>query len=108
MIGQRRHLLPGTHQSGVADRRVRPVRLKVKLAVRMREPVEIVRGAEIRLEVAPQIGLERFDIAVAALFERGVNQLARRHFEAGMHGVNAAAKALQYLVVGPAFAGGID
>ena len=87
---------------------MRPVGLEVELLVRMREAVEVMRGAEIRLDVAPQIRLERFDIAVAALLQRGVDQFARRHLEAGMHGVEAAAERLQHLVVGAAFAGRID
>ena len=87
---------------------MRPIRLEVKLLVGMGKAVEIMRGAEIRLEVAPQIGLEPFDVAVAALLQRRVDQFARRHLEAGMLGVEPAAEALQHLVVGAAFAGRLD
>ena len=52
--------------------------------------------------------LQAFDIAVAALLERGVDQFARRHLETGMHRLEAAAEALQHLVVGAALAGRID
>ncbi len=99
VIRQRRHLIPCPHQSGIANRRVRPIRLEVELAVGMSEAVEIVRAAKIRLDVAPQIGFQRLDVAMAALSEGGVDQLARRHFESGMHGVEAAAEALQHVVI---------
>ncbi len=56
VIGQRRHPVPCAHQSGIADRRMRPIRLEMELAVGMRETIEVMRGAEIRLDVAPQIG----------------------------------------------------
>ncbi len=107
VIGQRRHLLPRPH-TGDADGRMRPIGLEVELAVRVRKAVEVMRGAKIRLDVAPQIGLQRRDIAMAALFQRRVDQFARRHFESGMHGVEAAAKGLQYFMVGAAFAGRLD
>ena len=45
---------------------------------------------------------------MAALLERGVDQLARRHFESGVHGVEATAETLQHLMVGAALAGWID
>ena len=86
VIGQRRHLVPRPHQAGIAERHMRPVGLEVEFAVGMREAVEIMRGAEIRLQVAPQIGLELRDAAMAALLQRGVDQFARRHLEARMHG----------------------
>ena len=92
----------------IAERRVRPVGLEVELLVGVRKAVEIMRGAEIRLEVAPQIGLQRRDVAVAALLQRGVDQFARRHLESGMHGIEAAAETLQHLMVGAAFAGRVD
>src|ERR1700738_1855771 len=80
----------------------------MELAVSMRETIKVMRRAKIRLDVAPQISLQRLDVAMTALFEGGVDQLARRHFESGMHGVEAAAKAPQYLMIGTAFAGRLD
>ena len=80
----------------------------MEFLVGVRKAVEIMRGAEIRLDIAPQIRFERFDIAVAALLQRRIDQFARRHLEAGMHGIEAAAEALQHLMVGTALAGRID
>src|SRR5258708_20501987 len=85
-----------------------PIGLEVKLLVGVREAVEIMRGAKIRLDVAPQILLQAFDIAVAALLEGHVDQFARRHLEAGMYHLEASTDALQTLGVGAALAGRID
>ena len=63
---------------------MRPIGLEVEFLVGMGKAVEIMRGAEIRLQIAPEIGLERGDVAVAAELQRRVDQFARRHLEAGM------------------------
>src|SRR5882724_12454145 len=85
-----------------------PVGLEVKFAVRMRKPVEIMRGAEIRLDIAPQIGLQRLDATMSAPLQRGVDQLARRHFESGMADLEPPRKRPQHLVIGAALAGRLD
>src|SRR5258708_31309102 len=83
MIRQRRHLRPWAH-AGHAEGRMRPVRLEVELLVGMREAVEVMRGAKIRLYVAPQIRLQAFDIAAAALLEGHVGQFARTDLAAAI------------------------
>ena len=107
MVRQRRHLFPRA-LAGNTDGWMRPVGLEVELLVRMRKTVKVMRGPEIRLNIAPQVGLQRCDIAMAALLQRGVDQFARRHLEGGVHRVEAPAKSLQYFMVGAAFAWRID
>src|SRR3954467_12810295 len=87
---------------------MRPVGIEMEFAVGMGKAVEVMRGAEVGLQITPQISLELFDIAMAALLQGRVDKLARRHFEAGMHGVEALGKTLQHLMVRAALARRID
>src|SRR5438445_10639535 len=107
VVRQRRHLFPRA-LAGNTDGWMRAVGLEVELLVRMRKTVKVMRGPEIRLDIAPQVGLQRCDIAMAALLQRGVDQFARRHLEGGVHRVEAPAESLQYFMVGAAFAWRID
>src|SRR5947208_16202425 len=107
VVRQRRHLFPRA-LAGNTDGWMRPLGLEVELLVRMRKTVKVMRGPEIRLNIAPQVGLQRCDIAMAALLQRGVDQFARRHLEGGVHRVEAPAEVLQYLMAGAAFAPRID
>src|SRR3954462_1950949 len=85
-----------------------PIGLEVEFAIGMGETVKVVRGTKIGLEVTPQLRLESFNIAVAALFQGGVDQFTSRHFEPGMDGIQAASKALQPLMIGATLARRID
>src|SRR5262245_46082289 len=107
VVGEPGHVFPRSKAWG-APRRVGPVGLEVEFLVGMSEAVEIMRGAEIRLDVAPEIGLQRLDVAMAALLQGHVDQLARRHLEAWMHRAEMAGQALKHLVIAAAFAGRVD
>src|SRR4029077_15997460 len=75
VVWQGGHLRPRT-QARSTKGRVRPVGLEVKFLVCMRKTIEVMRGAKIWLDIAPQVGLERCDIAVPALLQRSVDQFA--------------------------------
>ena len=62
--GKPRHRVDVAHLQ--AERRMRPIGLEVEFPVGMGKAVEIMRGAEVRLQVAPEIGLEPRDVAMAA------------------------------------------
>src|SRR5262245_29546704 len=61
VVRQRRHLLPGA-LAGNTVGRIGPVRLEMKLLVGVSKAVEIMRGTEIRLNIAPEVGLQCRDI----------------------------------------------
>src|SRR6516225_12245887 len=105
MIGQRRHLSKLAHHE--TEGWVGPVGLEVEFPVGMGKTVEIVRGAEIRLQVAPKIGLEPRDVAMSGKLEGSVDQFARGHVKAGVAGIQPACQSLQYLMIAAAFAGRI-
>ena len=84
--------MPDVPQGGCAQSA-----LKWNFLVGVRKTVEIMRGAKIRLDVAPQILLQTFDITVAAVLQGRVDQFARRHLEAGMHGVRGGGRGLAAL-----------
>ena len=54
VVWQRGHLGPGA-KPRVAEWRIRPIGLEMEFLVGVRETIEVMRGAEIRLDVAPQI-----------------------------------------------------
>src|ERR1700754_1851809 len=62
VVRQRWHLLPGA-LAGNTVGRIGPVGLEVKLLVGVSKAVEIMRGTEIRLDIAPEVGFQSRDIA---------------------------------------------
>ena len=97
VIRQRRHPVPWPHHSGVAERNPRPIGLEVKLLVGVRKAAEVMRGAEVRLQIAPDIGLQPLYVAVATLPQCRVDQFARRHVKTGMREQRAQTLSLVWL-----------
>jgi len=67
--------------------------------------VQIMRGSAIRLDIAPQSASSASMPPCPPFAERGVDHLARRHFEPGMGDLSGACERPQHLVIGTASPG---
>src|SRR5215469_3897894 len=104
MIRQGRHWRRDRVAVPALERYRRPIRLEAEFAVRISEAVEVMRGVKIRLAIDPALGLERGERAPAGFLQTGIDQLPRRHVEAGMLGAKPCRQAANHLVIVAAFA----